>query len=95
MKAERLARLQAFQDQLQAPRDAARVGRIEEVLVDGMSKRSGEEVAGRTSRNRVVNFPGGPNAARLVGRMIDVKITQAMAHSLRGEVLVEEGAVAL
>jgi tRNA-2-methylthio-N6-dimethylallyladenosine synthase len=49
---------------------------------------------GRTECHRAVNFPGGPNAARLVGQMIDVTITEAMAHSLRGEVLSREGALA-
>jgi tRNA-2-methylthio-N6-dimethylallyladenosine synthase len=43
---------------------------------------------GRTECNRIVNFPGGPNAARLVGQMIDVTITSALPHSLRGEVVV-------
>ena len=82
VKAERLARLQSMQDEMQAPRDAARVGRLETVLVDGMSKRSSAEVAGRTSRNRVVNLPGGPD---LIGLLVPVRIVEAMAHSFRGE----------
>ena len=45
------------------------------------------ELAGRTSNNRVVNFRG---PSRLQGQIIDIKITQALAHSLRGEVLIEE-----
>jgi tRNA-2-methylthio-N6-dimethylallyladenosine synthase len=40
---------------------------------------------GRTECNRIVNFDGGPHAARLMGRMIDVRITAALPHSLRGE----------
>jgi tRNA-2-methylthio-N6-dimethylallyladenosine synthase len=43
---------------------------------------------GRTACNRIVNFKGQP---RLVGQMIDVTITQALPHSLRGEVLLGEG----
>ena len=39
---------------------------------------------GRTECNRVVNFQG---PARLVGQMVDVRVTQAMHYSLRGEVL--------
>jgi tRNA-2-methylthio-N6-dimethylallyladenosine synthase len=39
---------------------------------------------GRTECNRIVNFDGGPNAARLVGQLIDVNITEALPHSLRG-----------
>ena len=42
---------------------------------------------GRTVCNRIVNFPSGPDHARLVGQMIDVRITEALPHSLRGEVL--------
>jgi tRNA-2-methylthio-N6-dimethylallyladenosine synthase len=41
---------------------------------------------GRTECNRIVNFPAGPNGARLVGRLIDVNITAAYPHSLRAEV---------
>ena len=40
----------------------------------------------------IVNFDGGPNSARLIGQMIDVRITQALPHSLRGEVLLREPA---
>jgi tRNA-2-methylthio-N6-dimethylallyladenosine synthase len=46
----------------------------------------------RTECNRIVNFDGGPNSARLMGQLIDVKITQAFSHSLRGEVMVKEPA---
>ena len=42
------------------------------------------ELMGRTECNRIVNFDGGPNAARLVGQMIDVTIAAALPHSLRG-----------
>ncbi len=81
-KAERFARLQVLQDECQAPRDARRVNRIETVLVDGPSKRSALEVQGRTSRNRVINLPGGPE---LIGRMVPVRVVEARAHSFRGE----------
>jgi tRNA-2-methylthio-N6-dimethylallyladenosine synthase len=45
---------------------------------------------GRTECNRIVNFDGGPQGARLVGQMIDVTITEALPHSLRGAVRVGE-----
>ena len=48
---------------------------------------------GRTENNRIVNFAGGPHAQRLVGRLIDVVITQALPHSLRGEVVVRDAAL--
>ncbi len=44
---------------------------------------------GRTDNNRIVNFPGGPHAARLIGQMIDVAVVEAYAHSLRGAVVTE------
>jgi len=40
---------------------------------------------GRTENNRIVNFQG---ASRLVGQMIDVRVTQALPHSLRGEAMI-------
>ena len=48
---------------------------------------------GRTECNRIVNFDGGPHGTRLVGQMIDVHITQALPHSLRGEVQAELNAL--
>jgi tRNA-2-methylthio-N6-dimethylallyladenosine synthase len=47
---------------------------------------------GRTECNRIVNFSGGPNQARLVGQMLDVTITEAFPHSLRGSLVLAEGA---
>jgi tRNA-2-methylthio-N6-dimethylallyladenosine synthase len=58
---------------------------VQRILVEGPARRNPHELMGRTECHRAVNFPGGPNAARLVGQMIDVTITEAMAHSLRGE----------
>ena len=43
---------------------------------------------GRTECNRIVNFEGGPQGVRLHGQMLDVRITQALPHSLRGEAVV-------
>jgi tRNA-2-methylthio-N6-dimethylallyladenosine synthase len=43
---------------------------------------------GRTECNRIVNFEGGPQGARLHGQMLQVRITEALPHSLRGEVVV-------
>ena len=52
------------------------------------------ELQGRTENNRIVNFPAGPHAARLVGQLIDVTITEARPHSLRGAVAVKQSEVA-
>jgi len=53
-------------------------------LVEGPSKRDATEWMGRTECNRVVNFAG---HSRLVGQLVDVKITETRTYSLRGEVL--------
>ncbi|MGB9628622.1 MAG: TRAM domain-containing protein, partial [Thermodesulfobacteriota bacterium] len=52
------------------------------VLVEGRSKQNDQEVMGRTRSNKVVNFKG---SLKLVGQLVDVKITKAYPHSLRGE----------
>jgi len=83
IKQERLARLQARLNELGSAVSESMVGSVKPVLVEGVSKKNASELAGRTSDNRVVNF-GGP--ARLIGNLIDVRITQALPHSLRGEV---------
>jgi tRNA-2-methylthio-N6-dimethylallyladenosine synthase len=84
VKSERLQRLQA-QIQAQARAVSQRmVGSVERVLVEGFSKKQEQDLAGRTGNNRVVNFPG---PAELVNRFADVRITEARAHSLRGELV--------
>jgi tRNA-2-methylthio-N6-dimethylallyladenosine synthase len=60
---------------------------VQRVLVEGPSRKDAAELAGRTENNRVVNFPGDP---RLVGQMIELRVTDALPHSLRGEVCVRE-----
>jgi tRNA-2-methylthio-N6-dimethylallyladenosine synthase len=83
-KLERLQRLQALLDAQSRAVSEAMVGGIERVLVAGPSRKDAGELAGRTGNNRVVNFPG---AAALAGRFVDVRVTAARAHSLRGELL--------
>jgi tRNA-2-methylthio-N6-dimethylallyladenosine synthase len=78
----RLARLQARIDAQYAAASRAMVGRHERVLVTGRAARGDGDLAARTENNRVVNFPGGDG---LIGRHIDVSITAALAHSLRGD----------
>jgi tRNA-2-methylthio-N6-dimethylallyladenosine synthase len=65
----------------------SRVGTVQRVLVEGASRKDASELAGRTECNRMVNFKG---PSRLVGQLIDLRITGANTHSLRGEVLVKE-----
>jgi tRNA-2-methylthio-N6-dimethylallyladenosine synthase len=86
-RAVKLERLQRLQAQLAAQARAigeSMVGGVERVLVEGASKKSARELAGRTSNNRIVNFAGG---SELVGEFADVRITAALPHSLRGELV--------
>ncbi|HQR21132.1 MAG TPA: tRNA (N6-isopentenyl adenosine(37)-C2)-methylthiotransferase MiaB [Burkholderiaceae bacterium] len=86
----KLARLQRLQQALSdnvARISAAMTGTIQRILVEGPSRRDAAELMGRTENNRIVNFQG---PARLVGQMIDVRVTEALPHSLRGEVIVGE-----
>ena len=83
VKSMRLARLQGAIEQQAATISGAMVGRVERVLVDGHARKNPAELSGRTANNRVVNFAGD---ARLVGGFVDVRITGALPHSLRGEV---------
>jgi tRNA-2-methylthio-N6-dimethylallyladenosine synthase len=92
VKLKRLQHLQAvIEDNVQRI-SASLQGSTQRILVAGTSRKNPNELMGRTECNRVVNFDGGPNGARLIGQMIDVTITQAMPHSLRGEVRVLETA---
>jgi tRNA-2-methylthio-N6-dimethylallyladenosine synthase len=66
------------------------VGTVQRILVEGVAKKDAAELAGRTDNNRIVNFAGQPR--RLIGRFVDVLITAALPHSLRGEVVTRESA---
>ena len=83
----RLMRLQQRIDALAQEISQGMVGSIQRVRVEGFSKKDERELAGRTDNNRVVNFVGNP---RLINRFIDVRITAALPHSLRGEVVTKE-----
>ncbi|MDC2858034.1 tRNA (N6-isopentenyl adenosine(37)-C2)-methylthiotransferase MiaB [Delftia sp. DT-2] len=85
VKLRRLQELQAVINNNIKDISDERVGTVQRLLVEGLSKRDGSELMGRTECNRVVNFPGNE---RLIGQMIDVKITEARTFTLRGEVVV-------
>ena len=87
LKLERLQRLQATIDTNARAISQAMIGSVQKVLVEGPSRKDPNELAGRSSNNRVVNFAG---PARLVGRLVDVRITGAFPHSLRGEVPISD-----
>jgi tRNA-2-methylthio-N6-dimethylallyladenosine synthase len=90
VKLARLQRLQARIEDNVRRIGASRVGTVQRILVEGASRRNAAELMGRTECNRIVNFDGGPLAQRLVGQMIDVHITEALPHSLRGVPVVLE-----
>jgi tRNA-2-methylthio-N6-dimethylallyladenosine synthase len=90
-KLQRLQQLQARIEENVRRISASRVGTVQRILVEGPSRKNALELMGRTECNRIVNFDGGPLAARLVGQMLEVRITEALPHSLRGTPLVNDG----
>ncbi|MBI4987073.1 MAG: tRNA (N6-isopentenyl adenosine(37)-C2)-methylthiotransferase MiaB [Rhodocyclales bacterium] len=86
-KSARLARLQKRIEEQAAVISQAMVGTTQRVLVEGHAKKDKAELSGRTDNNRVVNFAG---HARLIGHFVDVRITTAFPHSLRGEIAIKE-----
>ncbi|HLU15881.1 MAG TPA: tRNA (N6-isopentenyl adenosine(37)-C2)-methylthiotransferase MiaB [Burkholderiaceae bacterium] len=87
VKRHRLHRLQALLNEQATAISQAMVGTVQDVLVEGPSRRDPNELAGRAANNRMVNFSGNP---RLIGHMVQVRITQALANSLRGEIVINE-----
>ncbi len=89
VKSARLQQLQALIDQQAAAISLSMVGSIQRVLIEGRARKNAEELAGRTDNNRVVNFPAPREAVRLIGQFVDVRITEARSHSLRGELVLQ------
>ena len=88
VKLKRLQALQALLDTHVKAIGEGMVGQHRHVLVEGPSKKDPKEFMARTECNRVVNFAVGPrDPATLKGQMLEVKITQAYAHSLRAELI--------
>ncbi len=84
VKKERLYRLQELINSQARAISQSMLGSIQRILVEGHSAKDASELKGRTENNRVVNFKGGE---RLIGQMIDLRITEVMPNSLRGEVV--------
>ncbi|WP_103965203.1 tRNA (N6-isopentenyl adenosine(37)-C2)-methylthiotransferase MiaB [Nitrosomonas ureae] len=85
-KLERLHRLQA-QLSLQSRKISLQmIGTVQRVLLEGASKKNLDELSGRTDNNRVVNLAGN---SELIGQFVNVLITEARAHSLRGDLVYE------
>ncbi len=81
-KKQRLATLQRTINAQSAAISEKMIGTTQRILVERTSTRNDAEMAGRTENNRVVNFPGD---STLVGKFVDVAITEARPNSLRGE----------
>ena len=82
IKKHRLAILQSAIASNAAAVNQQMVGTIQSVLVDSVSRKSDAQVSGRTENNRAVNFTGDKD---LIGKFVDVKITEARTNSLLGE----------
>jgi tRNA-2-methylthio-N6-dimethylallyladenosine synthase len=95
LKLKRLQQLQASIEENVRRISASRDGTVQRILVEGPSRKDPGELMGRTECNRIVNFAAGPNPQRLLGQMIDVRITKALPHSLRGELLLRESSPAV
>jgi len=83
----RAARLKRLQDRIAEQEGGvaqAMLGTTQRALVEGVSKKDSSELAARTDNNRIVNFSGVPG---MIGRFVDVKITQVVRHTLRGELI--------
>jgi tRNA-2-methylthio-N6-dimethylallyladenosine synthase len=84
VKAQRLKRLQDRIAEQEAGVARVMLGTTQRALVEGVSKKDASELAARTDNNRVVNFSG---AASLIGEFVEVKITEVVRHTLRGELV--------
>jgi tRNA-2-methylthio-N6-dimethylallyladenosine synthase len=87
VKQQRLERLQRRIGEMAAEIAAGMVGSVQRVLVDRPARKDPRQLAGRTENNRVVNFDGPPE---LIGRFVEVRITEALPNSLRGRLSAPE-----
>ncbi|MBC7415039.1 MAG: tRNA (N6-isopentenyl adenosine(37)-C2)-methylthiotransferase MiaB [Herminiimonas sp.] len=97
VKLARLQRLQAVIDANTRRFSAEMVGTVQQVLVEGRSKKHPDELQGRTECNRVVNFTAGADAdaGDLTGQLVDLRISETQGYTLRGEMLAASATHAL
>lgn len=84
VKRERLRKVQTLQSEISLKKNRQKIGRTEEILVEGPAKLKNDQIMGRTRNNRIVNAQG---PVDLTGKMIRVHITGASSNSLLGELL--------
>jgi tRNA-2-methylthio-N6-dimethylallyladenosine synthase len=89
VKLARLQKLQAAIDANTRRFSLAMVGTVQRILVEGPSRKDvdSSELQGRTENNRVVNFSAGPEGLKLVGQLVDVRITESHSYTLRGDLV--------
>ena len=90
VKLERLQQLQQKNDAQAQAISRGMIGTRQRVLVDGISRRDTTELAARTDNNRVINFAG---PRELIGTFIEITVTDALAHTLRGETATHDSVV--
>ncbi|MDB5745163.1 MAG: tRNA-2-methylthio-N(6)-dimethylallyladenosine synthase MiaB, partial [Massilia sp.] len=95
VKLARLQRLQALIDANTRKYSAAMVGTVQRVLVEGPSKKDPSELQGRTENNRVLIFAPGTPGDTLIGQLVDVRVTESLDYSLRGELVANLDTIAL
>jgi tRNA-2-methylthio-N6-dimethylallyladenosine synthase len=99
VKLARLQRLQAQIDLNTRKTSAAMVGTVQRILVEGPSKKGHSEdgrpeLQGRTENNRVVNFAPGELGETLIGQLADVRITESLDYTLRGDLVASTDTIA-
>jgi len=90
VKLERLQQLQQKNDAQAHAISRGMIGTRQRVLVDGISRRDATELAARTDNNRVINFAG---PRELIGTFTEITVTEALAHTLRGEMVTLDSVV--
>ena len=84
VKVRRLNEIIALQNELSTESNQRCIGRVYEVLVEGVSKRSHDQLYGRTEQNKVVVFDRG---AHRIGEFVNVRITESSSATLKGEAM--------
>ena len=84
LKGERFSTLLEVQGGVTLKKNKALVGTTQEVLVEGLSKKSPNQLTGRTPCNKIANFTDGTLGMARVGRILPVRIVEAFSHSLLG-----------
>ena len=84
LKGERLSTLLEVQREFTLKKNKALIGTTQEVLVEGHSKKSRNQLTGRSPCNKIINFKDSANCMARAGRILPVRIVEAFSHSLLG-----------